>query len=111
MGFKVKYSQQSSADLTEIIRYINDELFSPQAAERFLNEVTRKTDLLSENPYLFPIYQDEKLVQDGYRFIAIGNYLLFYIVDDINTIVNIVRIIYGKRNIPAVFGEMGFSAQ
>jgi len=103
MAFKIRYSEQSSDDLADIIRYISDELFNPQAAERFFKGVEEKIGLLRSNPYLFPLYHDEKLNAIGCRSVTIGNYLMFYVVDDVNSIVNIVRIIYSRRNISAIF--------
>ena len=99
MAFTVKYSEQAADDLDEIIRYINDVLFSPQSARNFYNAVNGKLGLLREYPYLFPQYNDDKLRSEGYRFIVIGNYLMFYIVDDDGATVNIARILYGKRDI------------
>lgn len=105
MAFRVKYSEQSADDLAGIINYISDELYSPQAAERLFDMVDEKIEILRENPYLFPLYHDDKLSAKGLRFAVIGNYLMFYIIDDCNSIVNIVRIVYGKRNIPLIFEE------
>ena len=110
MVFKVTYSEKASDDLSDIIRYISYKLNSPQAAERFFTKVLQKIEWLRENPYLFPLYHDEKLSADGYRFVVIGNYLLFYVIDDSNSdngssIVNIVRIIYNRRNIPTIIDE------
>ena len=103
MAFKVKYSEQAANDLDEIIRYISDVLFSPQSAENFYKAVNEKLGLLREHPYIFPLYHDDKLRSDGYRFAVIGNYLMFYLVDDGSSIVNIARILYGKRNITSAF--------
>jgi addiction module RelE/StbE family toxin len=105
MVFKVDFSEQAADDLDEIIRYISGELCNPQAAERFFNAVDKKRGLLREQPYMFPLYHDEKLSADGYRFSAIGNYVLFYLVDDEKSVVSIARILYGGRDIPSVFYE------
>jgi addiction module RelE/StbE family toxin len=102
MAFKVNFSEQAAADLSEIIRYISKELFNPQAAERFYNAVNDKLDLLREQPYMFPLHQDERVCVDGYHSAVVGNFLLFYLVNDEIATVNIARILYGKRDIPAV---------
>ncbi|MCL2253502.1 MAG: type II toxin-antitoxin system RelE/ParE family toxin [Lachnospiraceae bacterium] len=105
MVFKVKYSDPAALDLAEIIKYISVDLCNSQAAERFLGAVGQKLVELREYPYKFPLYHDEKLRAEGIRFIVIGNYLLFYIVDDSKKIVTIVRILYGKQDIPSVFDQ------
>jgi len=99
MAYKVKYSEQAVDDLDEIIRYISQELLSPQSADNFFKAVYRKLGFLRENPYMYPLHNDDKLASDGYRFVVIGNYYMFYLVDDVNSIVNIARILYGKRDI------------
>ena len=102
MIFKVKYSQRAADDLDEIIRYINDELCNPQAAERFYNAANKKLGLMQENPYMFPLYHDKRLKDKVVRFAVIGNYLMFYMVDNDSSIINIARILYGSRDIPLV---------
>lgn len=105
MVFKVEYSDPAALDLAEIIKYIKDELSNPQAAERFFNMVEQRLVDLREHPYKFPLYHNERLSEEGTRFVVVGNYIMFYIVDDINKIVTIARIVYGKQDIPAVFGQ------
>ena len=84
------------------MRFLSDELYSPKAADKFYKGVSDKIELLRDNPYLFPLYHDEKLSAEGYRFAVVGNYLIFYVIDDSNSVVTIVRILYRRRNIPAI---------
>jgi toxin ParE1/3/4 len=105
MIYKVRYSERAAGDLADIISYISDELCNPQAAERFYHSVSEKLGLLREHPYMFPLRHEGKLNAEGVRFAVIGNYLMFYLVDDDNSVVNIARILYGRRDIPSVFEE------
>ena len=105
MDFKVKLSQQAVDDIDNIISYISHELYSPQAAERFFNRVNQKITMLGKNPFIYPLHHDEELSAKGLRFVVIGNYLMFYIIDVENTVVHIARIVYGGRNLPVVFEE------
>ena len=103
MDYKVKFSQQAFDDIDNIISYIDHELCNPQAAERFYNIVHQKITLIEKNPYIYPLHHDEGLNKKGLHFAVIGNYLLFYIIDEENSVVNIVRIVYGGRNLPVIF--------
>ena len=105
MDFKVKLSQEALGDIDSIINYISNELSNPQAAERFFHTVNEKITLLGKNPYIYPLHHDEELRAKGLRFVVIGNYLMFYLIDEGNSIVNIAGIIYGRRNLPAIFEE------
>jgi addiction module RelE/StbE family toxin len=109
MIFKVKYSEQAAGDLADIIKYISDELCSPQASERFYKAVNEKLELLSEYPYIFPLHHDEKLSAEGYRFAVIGSYLMFYLVNENASVVYIARILYGKRDLLSSFRESTLS--
>jgi len=103
MIYSVDFSKQAADDLSEITRYISEELYNPQAARRFYNEVTNKLTLLREQPYMFPLYHDEELSAKGIHSIVIGNFLMFFVVDDEKKVVSIVRILYGRRDIPYLF--------
>jgi len=105
MAYNVEFSEQSNHDLDEIIRYISEELLSPQAAQKFFSAVNEKLILLQIFPYLYPLYHDDKLANERFHFVTIGNYLMFYLVDDDATTVSISRILYGRRDIPIVFEE------
>jgi len=105
MAFQTSYSEQAAVDLADIIRYLNDELCNPQAAKRFYKEASKRLELLCDNPYMYPLHKDGKLYAEGYRFIVIGNYLMFYVINEDSRVVNIVRIVYGGRNLSAIFGE------
>ena len=103
MAFSVRYSEQAADDLEEILTYIKDVLFSSQAAYSFYKAVEKKLVQLSDNPYIYPLHHDDTLRQKGFRFTAAGNYLLFYTINDDDSSVNIVRILYGKRDLPSAF--------
>ena len=103
MDFRIKFTEQAAEDITDIVKYICDELHSPGAARRFYHEVNKKLDKISGNPFMYPLSRIDKLRAKGYRAAAIGNYLLFYIADEANTVAYITRIVYGSRDITALF--------
>lgn len=53
-----------------------------------------------------PLYKDEPWHNQGVRFFAVRNYLVFYIVDHEADVLNIIRIMYGGRNISDQLKEM-----
>ena len=103
MIYSADFSEQAADNLSDITRYISDELYNPQAANRFYNEVANKLILLREQPYMFPLYHDEELSAKGIRSIVIGNFIMFFVIDDEKKVVSIVRILYGRRDIPYLF--------
>jgi len=105
MVFRIKFTEQAAEDITDIVSYISDELHSPGAARRFFNEVNKKLDKISGNPFMYPLSRIDKLRAKGYRAAAIGNYLLFYIADEADTVAYIARIVYGSRDLELLSEE------
>jgi plasmid stabilization system protein ParE len=42
--------------------------------------------------------RDERLAVMGFRILLIKNYIAFYTIDEPNKIVNVERILYGRRD-------------
>jgi len=50
-------------------------------------------------PLRHQLYQEEPWHSKGLRFLPIDSYLVFYVVQEEDKTVVIIRIMYGKRNI------------
>ena len=98
MIYEVRYAEAAVRDLTEATDYIDHVLLNPDAADHLLDTLDRETQHLSDFPYAHAIIDDPYLKAQGIRFISIGNYLAFYIVDEYKHIVYIIRFHYGKRD-------------
>jgi len=107
MAFRSKFSEQAAKDVSDIITYIRKTLSNPQAAERFYQAVEKRRGKIQKHPYIYPLSRDERLRAEGYRTAVIGNYLMFYLVDDDNEIVYISRVIYGKQNLAEIIMDEG----
>ena len=105
MDYDVVFSEEAEDDLECIISYITEELRSPQSAARLFAAVSRKLELIRDNPYIYPTHHIEQLHSKGYRFAVIGNYLMFYTIDEEKSRTYIVRIVYGKRNLSDLFTQ------
>ena len=99
MAFRIKFSDYANTDISNILRYISHNLGNPVAAERFYRNVNEIIEILKDNPYIYPLHHDEVLQDEGYHFAIIGNYLMLFLIDDNNSIVNIARIVYGRQNL------------
>lgn len=81
-------------DLAEIMTYIAAE--SITAAEALINRIEKNLQSLQKHPFLGRIPDDVELLNLGYRYLVVDDYLVFYIVDDRTVIVH--RIIHGARD-------------
>ena len=105
MAFRLEYSEQAAQDLDEILNYISINLNSPIAAKNLYLEVQKKHVHLRENPFIYSLYHDEKLRKKGYRTVPVKNYIIFFTINENDSIVDIIRILYAKRDIPAQFDD------
>lgn len=60
---------------------------------------------LDEMPMRFRLYEDEPWHSRGLRFFPVDNYLVFYLPKEFTNTVDIIRIIYGGRDIRRQLSE------
>lgn len=53
---------------------------------------------LEQMPMRYRLYEEEPWHSQGLRFLPVDNYLIFYLPDETNTVVNIIRVMYGGRD-------------
>ena len=72
---------------------------SPENAEKQLERLERQILSLDEMPERFPRYGKEPWHSRGLRFVAVDNYIVFYIPDIEEQVVTVLRVMYSGRNI------------
>lgn len=92
--YKVKIYPAAKQDLLEIIDYLNT--LSREAALRYYDLLTEDIASLATMPERYPRPKDLALAAKGYRYLAVKNYLVFYVVS--GDTVQIRRILYGHRD-------------
>jgi plasmid stabilization system protein ParE len=96
--YRLRFSKFYHDDLDENYNYISNKLENPMAADRLIIEAKKKLIEVRNNPTHRPLVNDEYLANLGYRLKNVKNYILFYIIDDENKHIKIVRFLYGKRD-------------
>ena len=96
--YNVEVSDPAKRDILDIARYISAELSAPESASEMVEEFYASMKSLDKNPKRQPLVRDERLAAKGYRTLQVKNYLIFYIVDDEAGIVDIIRILYNRRD-------------
>jgi len=91
------YTPLAKQDLSNIVSYIASDLHSPAAARKLLNAIEAKVKHLQQFPYAYSLYRSQKPLQDEFRRMSVGNYLVLYVVED--STVEIRRVLYGGRDI------------
>ncbi|MBQ0162440.1 MAG: type II toxin-antitoxin system RelE/ParE family toxin [Treponema sp.] len=97
MAYNVRIMEKAEEDLSE--DYISDTLKNPTAADNLLIDFLGKKENLADNPYMYPLSDNQVLQNDGYhRFLFYKNFIALYLIDDEEKIVSIMRISYAKRD-------------
>ncbi len=67
--------------------------------------IMKEIRALDEMPMRFRLYEEEPWHSEGLRFFPVDNYLVFYLADETQNTVGIVRIMYGGRDIRKQLSE------
>ncbi|MBS3983587.1 MAG: type II toxin-antitoxin system RelE/ParE family toxin [Dethiobacter sp.] len=93
---KIKYAPAAVDDMDEIFSYISSDNIA--AAETLLDKLSDTIARLATYPNMGIVLSDEDypLIQQGYRFIVVPPYLVFYRLAEDMVIVH--RILHGRRD-------------
>jgi toxin ParE1/3/4 len=91
--YKVRILPAAQEDMAEIVDYLNT--LSPQSALRYYDMLVEKIESLSNMPERCAMARDAQLHLRGYRFMVVGNYLVFFLI--VGETVQVRRILYGRR--------------
>ena len=91
-------AEAAEADLDGIVDYISYELKEPTTALKQLSIIKEAMTTLEELPERHGIVQDKYLASKGIRKLPVDNCLIFYTVNKSANIINIVRVLHGRRN-------------
>jgi len=101
MTFQVNVTATAEKDLQDIYDYIAIDLKSPEIAESFLAELENRILSLSEMPERHRVYEKEPWKQRGLRLMPVKNHVVFYLVQNDEHTVHVIRVLYGKRDLEA----------
>jgi toxin ParE1/3/4 len=101
MIFEIKITEQADSDLRGIFEYIAFELQAPGNAMAQLNRLETSIMKLDEFPKRYCSYQKEPWKSRGIHVMTVDNYAVFYIPDDENQVVMVIRVVYGGCDIDA----------
>ena len=97
-NFNLIISNTAAKDLSEIFFYLKNELSYPGSAKLLLKKIRKETSKLKKLPFLFPLVKDEILAARKIRKISIDNILIFYIINESNKTVSVIRILHARRD-------------
>ena len=92
MIWKVDYSEDAEQDLQGIYDYIANVLLEPATAENQTDRILDAVDTLDYMPLRYRLCDKGPWRSKGLRVLPVDNYLVFYLPDESQNSVSIVRI-------------------
>ncbi len=96
--YEVKVTKMAYGHMQEIVRYISNELFAPDAANNLLDKFQESINGLSEMPERYSLVDEEPWRSEGFRKIIVKNFLIYFWIDESNSKVQVTGVIYGRRD-------------
>ena len=98
MSYNLHITKKAENDLNAAADYIEFTLLSPQAADGLLDKAEKELSSLTEMPQTHRLVDDPFLYSLGIRFILVNNYMAFFLINEEEKTVYILRFLHGKRN-------------
>lgn len=96
--YRVKITKEAEEDIIRIARYITQELFNRDAADKLVDEFYSTIASLQDMPKRHKVIEDnDKIIPKGIRRVGVENYDIYYSCDIEGRIVFIRRVLYQRR--------------
>ena len=96
--YDVKITKQAKEQMAQIVDYISDELFAPEAAINLLDKLEKSIIALTEFPERYQLIDEEPWRSEGVRKIVVNNFLVYYWINTQERKVHVTAVIYAKRD-------------
>lgn len=93
MKYRVRYLSTAREDRETIKRHLNQ--FSSTAFRRLFTKIKRNMVLVKENPEIYEVYNRRQ----QFRRMVVGDYLVFYRVNEAEKIIEVHRMLHGAMDI------------
>ena len=96
--YSIRITRQARDHLREIRRYIEKELLSPMAAKHTIAAMKAEMQSLGNMPHRIHLTPEEPWRTVGVRRTRVKNYYVYFWIDEENKRVQIIGVIYVKRD-------------
>lgn len=97
-NYDVKITKQAKEQMAQIVDYISDELFAPEAAINLLDKLEKSIMAITEFPERYQLIDEEPWRSEGVRKIVVNNFLVYYWINTQERKVHVTAVIYTKRD-------------
>ena len=96
--YTVKTTSQAEEQIQEIIHYIAHELKAPDAALHLLDTLEASFVSLTQFPQRVALVEEETWRNNGIHRLPVKNFLIYFWIDEDNMNVQVIAVIYDKRD-------------
>ena len=104
--FSYRFTETAKSDIDEIVGYMVVNLANPEAAETFYNNLERTLDNICKMPKIGHLIENEFCFRDDVRKISFNNYFIYYIIDEPINLINILHVVYAKREQNTIIAQI-----
>ncbi len=102
--YNIVISEAAKADIAEAADYIKFVLKNPKASDDLLDEIEGKVKSLRTMPQIHQIIDDPVLGGFEVRAVLIKNFMAFYLIDETENNVKLVRFLFQKSDWISIVG-------
>ena len=106
MTYSIEIKESAWSDLKEIYNYIAGELMEPATAKAQYLRIEKAIFSLDSMPERCRRYEKDPWKSRNLRVMPVDNYIVFYLVDNENKTVTVIRIMYGRQNTEKELDDM-----
>ena len=96
--YRIEISNIAKQDIRSITKYITADLQEPAIAEKTADAIIDAILTLEEMPERIRLVNDPRLAQIKVRGLQIKNYTAFFRIDEAIETVEIIRVLYSRRD-------------
>lgn len=96
--YEIRITNHAEKDLKQIFQYIGFQFGSIDTAIKQIKRIQKAIDSLDIYPESHKVYEHNLIKTKKLKLIKVDNYCVFYVVDKSKLEVDILRVIYEKRD-------------
>ena len=104
-NYKVGYSEDALDDLRKIYAYIANELLVTETAAAQVDRIRKEVRSLNFMPARYTLVEWEPWHSMKMHQLPVDNFIVYYLVDDQEMAVTVVRVFYGGRDIEGIINS------
>ena len=93
ISFRVVFLEEAEMDMDDIEGYLSQ--YYASTVRNFFEKLKKQVFMLEDTPYMCQLYEEDSF----FRRMVVGDYLLFYSVDEPRNLVIVHRIFHHSRNV------------